>query len=248
MASSSSSSASGRHGLLANSSMPDIFKLALEIVLAVYFSVLFIAMLITLSAATIGNIFKITAIVRRSLPEPEPSPEEIEPIEEDEEEAEVPEEQQVPIAASTDTATITTDRPSLTEVRTPTNYKGIEGELLGLDDLIPTSGDSESPPPPEDQPEERSRQRPKLYSKLLRIPSASRPREASTATTASVATSRETFGPQRSVSFFHPRRRRRPDDTEARGSEVYRLEPNEPYYRRRAASTPVLRPETEEDS
>jgi hypothetical protein len=110
-----------------------------------------------------------------------------------------------------------------------------------LETQVPESSAS-SPPSPSEYRAGLSRPRTRSNSLLQRIRSDSRARRESTDTVASRATSREYLRPQQSqASFFGARRRRRPNDTESRGSEVHRLEPYDPYYRRRAASVPALR-------
>jgi hypothetical protein len=142
-------------------------------------------------------------------------------------------------------------------------YSDSGSEFIDLDDL--DSEYSESSPSEAEQAAGRSRTRsrstpmPPLSrsgsrTRIVRARSFSRTRPTSRSLEQeqeppvfSRASSRESLQPHHSeTSLFGQRLRRRANDTESRGSEVYRLDPSEPYYRRRAASVPVLRQNTEE--
>jgi hypothetical protein len=67
-------------------------------------------------------------------------------------------------------------------------------------------------------------------------------RQRSDVTTTGFTASQESLQPgQSQPTLFTLLRRRRPNDTESRGSEVHRLEQYDPPFRRRAASVPALR-------
>lgn len=141
-------------------------------------------------------------------------------------------------AASDSIDTETTGGRSYTEFHTGLGHTEFDGDVIELDDLDTEEPESStsSPRAPSSRPRSRSN------SVRQRTRSESRARRESEDTVASRATSREYPPSQQSqTSLFGARRRRRPDDTESRGSEVYRLEPYDPYYRRRAASVPALR-------
>lgn len=127
-------------------------------------------------------------------------------------------------------------------------YPGIDGDVIELDDLVTDAAESSasSPPPPSNTRAERSRPRTRSNPLRNRTPLISRPRsrESEEAASAGPATSQEPHQDQ--LSFYTLLRRRRPNDTESRGSEVYRLEPYDPYYRRRAASVPTLGTDAED--
>lgn len=147
-------------------------------------------------------------------------------------------------AAAASIQTESTADQSYTDFRTTGGYPGIEGDVIELDDLV-TDVPESSASSPTALSTNRAGSRPRTRSNSLRIrtPSIPRPqsRRESEAASAGIATSQKPSDPQQSqLSFFTLLRRRRPNDTESRGSEVYRLEPYDPYYRRRAASVPTL--------
>lgn len=147
------------------------------------------------------------------------------------------------VGDANDTET-TGGEPSYTEFQTALGHTDFDGDVIELEDLdteAPESSTS-SPASPSEYRAGRSRPRTRSNSLRIRTRSNSLVRRESQDTIASRATLHEYPQPQQSqVSLFGARRRRRPNDTESRGSEVYRLEPYDPYYRRRAASVPALR-------
>jgi len=129
------------------------------------------------------------------------------------------------------------------EIETRQAIPGIDGEVIELDDLSaePPDYSASSPPSPcEVRAPQRTRRR-----------SSSGSKRGSEATTTGSATSHESLPPSPTSQppfFSAPLRRRRPNDTESRGSEAHRIGPNEPYFsRRRAASVPALPTGTEDN-
>lgn len=171
-----------------------------------------------------------TLAVRPSLDERQPRPEE-----------------EIPVNGEAVGASLnsdTTGEPSYTEFQGtlgPTDFGGDVVELDDLDTEIPESSTS-SPPSPSEYRGGQAKPRTRSNSLGRRTRSNSRARRGSEDRVPSRASPLEYLQPQQSqVSLFGTRRRQRPNDTESRGSEVYRLEPYDPYYRRRAASVPALR-------
>lgn len=125
--------------------------------------------------------------------------------------------------------------PSYTEFQTALGHTDFDGDEIELEDLDTEAPESSTSSPASPSEYRAGRSRPRTRSNSL-------VRRESQDTIATRATLHEYPQPQQSqVSLFGARRRRRPNDTESRGSEVYRLEPYDPYYRRRAASVPALR-------
>lgn len=198
--------------------------------LDVILAALLIFVLVFLTALNLGN--NLTSIP--PLDEQPPRPEEVE------EGFPVPTE-----AAAESIQTETTADLSYTEFHTGHGYTGIDGDVIELDDLVtevPESSASSPPSPSDNRAAGRSRPGTRSNSLRTRTPSFSKSRQESEASTTGLAISQEPLQPQQSkLSFFTLLRGRRPNDTESRGSEVHRLEPYDPYYRRRAASVPALR-------
>lgn len=151
----------------------------------------------------------------------------------------LPRDDGLPVIVQTDPASIS--NPSYTEFQSGQGATDFDGDVLELDDLVTEGADSEaaSPPSPSGNPAGPSLP--------LWVGRQADSREPLQDVSVSRATSREFLQPpQSAISLFAPLHRRRANDTESRGSEVYRSDPYDPYYRRRAASVPALRSEIQD--